>query len=114
MQQRCCVPRLVIAIFEEIVSVSFCDIASAAGDLQFTLGNQADVHWDASAGPGLIPILRYRHTGDAGDKNVQITLVCDENIDGDLVALGERGSQPGYYDFILTSKCVCWDKCTGE
>ena len=114
MQQRCCLPRLVVAIFEEITCILISDLAAAAGDLQYTLGNQEDVHWDAGVGPGLIPILRYKHTGDTGEKNVQITLICDENTEGDLITTGERPTQQGYYDFQLTSKCVCWNKCKGE
>lgn len=90
------------------------DLASANGDLQYTLGKQDSAQWDAGAGSGSNPSLSFSYLDPSGQKNVKIDLICNDNADGELVALGETPPGSGYYDFQLLSKCSCWDGCKGE
>lgn len=72
----------------------------------FTIGdaNSAQFSFD-----GLNVHLSY--TGDDGRQS-DVTLVCDPNSDGSVVADGEIS--PLIYTFTLTSKCACPGVCGGS
>ena len=112
MHRRCCLSRLVFVIFDEITCFLPSDLASTAGDLQYTLGKQDSAQWDAGADADSNPTLSFSYQDPTGQKNVKIDLICNDNSDGQLEALGETPPGSGSFGFQLSSKCSCWDGCS--
>lgn len=107
---------LLVKVSVSIVNHNLCCFLSYLVDPnsqnQFTLSRQDSAKWDAGAGSGSDATLKYSLQDGAVLRQVEITLKCDTNVDGDLVSLGEFGT--ALYKFELTSKCACWDGCKGE
>ena len=101
-----------ITIEDYVAEVFFTCLVSLDGGLQFILGKQDSAQWDTGIVTGTNPILTYSYSDESGQKNVEIELICSEDSDDELVALGEIDI--GFYKFQLTSKCSCWDGCKNE
>ena len=79
-------------------------LVSEDGLYSFSLGTQDSAKW-ATGDP---PTISY----DAGERHVTVQLKCSDGGTSDLEALGE--DPPTYYKLRLTSKCACWNGCTGD
>lgn len=108
MHTSCCLSRLVSGIIGHVAEVFLPVLVSLDGGLQFILGKQESAQWNIGANP----VLMYSYSDQSGQKNVEIELICNEDSNGELIALGEVDI--GFYKFQLTSKCSCWDGCKDE
>ena len=79
-------------------------LVSEDGLYSFSLGTQDSAKW-ATGDP---PTISY----DTGERHVTVELNCSDGGTSDLEALGE--DPPTYYKLRLTSKCACWNGCTGD
>ena len=76
------------------------------------IAKQDGATWDLHPSTTTNPVLKYRYSGDTGDKNVEVEMICDKTGADRVEAVGEQGI--GFYQFKLTSKCACWNECKGE
>lgn len=86
----------------------FFFLANAEERAFYVLGYQETASWSPGNASGADPTVTYF----AGQRKVIVILVCSTNGSEAFEVLGE---DPAFtYTFRLTSKCACWNGCTGK